>query len=190
MGVLAIIGGFVTLRVGEIREDLSIHEGSAPVPWKAIALAASGVALLVVLVAAWPLGIYRRLASLGSPCRKPLTSKDVVAMGGVPFDIGDVVDHASTCTLTGVEPGSHRRILQVRIDNERSGYSLDGQRRFFAATHEERLTGIGDEAWLLERSGERMIAVKRGASVTYVSLSSTHYGIHVTRQVAAHLGDR
>src|SRR5690606_33987200 len=92
LGVLGIAGGFVTLRVGEIRSDLSVHEGSAPVPWKAIAGAASGVALALMLVAAWPLGIYRRLASLASPCRDVVSSKEVVAMGGAPFEVAEVED--------------------------------------------------------------------------------------------------
>src|SRR5690349_8824926 len=61
LGALAILGGFVTLRVGEIREDLTIHAGSAPVPWKTIALASSGLALTLLALAAWPLGVYRRI---------------------------------------------------------------------------------------------------------------------------------
>jgi hypothetical protein len=190
VGVLGIIGGFVTLRVGEVREDLGVHEGSEPVPWKTITLASAAVALLVLLVAAWPLGIYRRIASLASPCRKVLSSDELVALGGAPFDIADVEDQSSLCVLTGVEPRGDRRILQVRIDNERSGYRLDDRRKFFRAAHEERLTAVGDEGWLLERPGERMIAVKRGGSVTYVNLDSSRYDDRVARQIANKLGAR
>lgn len=190
LGVLGIVGGFVTLRVGEVREDLSVHEGSAPVPWKLIGLTSAAIAVALVLIAAWPLGIYRRIASVASPCRKVLSSKDVVAMGGAPFDIAEVEDHDSMCVLTGVAPKGDRRIVQVRIDNERSGYTLDGQRRFFRPVREEPLPGVGDEAWLLERPGERLIAVRRGQTITYVSLSTASYDERVARLVAKTVGDR
>lgn len=190
LGVLGIIGGLVTLRVGEIREDLGVYEHETPVPWKTIALASSGVALVVMLVAAWPLGVYRHIGSLASPCRKVLSSMDLVAMGGPPFDVADVQDETSMCVLTGVERGGERRIVQVRIDDERSGYTLDGQRRSFRPSHEERLAGIGDEGWLLERKGQLLIAVKRGGSVTYVHLATPPYDERVARQVASKLGGR
>src|SRR5689334_10893142 len=62
-GVLGIVAGFVTLRVGELRSDLAVHEAD-PVPWKMIALAGGGLFVAIALVAAWPLGVYRRVGSL------------------------------------------------------------------------------------------------------------------------------
>ncbi len=82
-GVAGIAGGFVTLRVGEIRQDLGVHHAD-PVPWKTIALASSGLAVVVALIAAWPLGVYRWIGTLSSPCRSLLTTKDVAALGIAP----------------------------------------------------------------------------------------------------------
>lgn len=191
LGVLGVIAGFVTLRVGEIRDDLSVHEGAEPVPWKSITAAASGVALAVALLVAWPLGVFGGIAALASPCRKVLTSKDVVALGGAPFDVADVDDQRSQCVLTGVAPGSTRRVVQVRIDNERSGYRFEDHRRLFAPSREERLEGA-EAAWLLERSGERLVAVQRGGSRIYVFLAASAYDDAVTRKIASKLiaGDR
>lgn len=179
-GVAGIIAGFVTLRVGEIRHDLGVHHAD-PVPWKTIALATSGLAVAIALIAAWPLGVYRWIGTLSSPCRSVLTARDAAALGIAPFDVTHVEQHDSMCSLTGVEPGGERRIVAIEIDGPRSGYRLEDRVRAFRAT---------EDPSVFERSGERLIAVKAEKGAVYVHLSSTRYDADQARRIAKHVGTR
>lgn len=188
-GVIGILAGIVTLRVGEIRSDLSLHEAE-PVPLRAILLATSGLALAAGLVAAWPLGVYRWLGTLGSPCRAMLTKSDAEALAIAPFEIAHVSDQASACTMTGAPPGEDRRVVSIAIDGPRSGYRFEDRVRFFRAREDVALEGIGEEARLLSSPGERIVAVRAPNGAVYVHLAAERYDEDAARRIAAHVGKR
>lgn len=178
IGIGAIaLGVVVTLRVGEIRADLGIHHAD-PIPWKTIALAASGLSVLLGLVAAWPLGIYRWAGTLASPCRSVLTARDAAALRVAPFEVDHVVDHPSACSLAGLEPRGDRRIVAIEIDGPRSGYRFEDRIRSFRAT---------DTAHVFERSGERLIAIRAPKGALYVHLASNRYDEGAARRIAEHV---
>lgn len=176
-GVAAIVGGFVTLRVGEIRADLAVHDAE-PVPWKTIALAMSAVAVVAMLLAAWPMGVYRWLGTLRSPCRALLAPRDVSALSIAPFDVAHVEDQASMCALTGVEPGGDRRVVAIEMDGPRSGYRFEDRVRPFRATSAPAL---------FERHGEWLIALQGTKGAVYVHLASARYDASQAERVAMHV---
>lgn len=184
-GVLLSVIAFVILRRGELKADQGLDvEHEDPIPWSTLGPVSAGILVVVGLVAAYPLGVYRWAGALRSPCRSVFTPKDAAAMGLPPFAMEQITDDSLQCTMSGVNSG--HRTVHVTLAADKGGSQFENELSFLGGRREP-LAGMGDEAYLLERRGERIIVVRRRHAAMFVHLASPLYDRDAAMKVAKHL---
>lgn len=183
-GVALLVVGFVILRVGEIRSGLEVAAVD-PIPWSTLGLVSAGLLVVFGLVAAWPLGIYAWADSLRSPCRSFFRAGDVARLQLAPFDVGHVQNDRLVCVLTGTEPGTERRIVSIVLAGDKGGSQFPNELKFLGGTRTP-IDGLGDEAYLVERSGERIVVARRRHAAMLIHLSAHHYDHEAALRIAEH----
>jgi hypothetical protein len=168
-GVLGLIGigfGVRTLRRGEVdTETGELTRGQAPVPMRMIVAASSAVSLVVMAIAAWPLGLYTWMGTLDSGCRALVTADELTRVLGVPVELGSVSDQSGDlhCSALFVAAANGAPIAQIEIGGDLGGAQFENHVDFLARrARRAPIEGLGEEAYWISTSSGGAIALRAG----------------------------
>jgi hypothetical protein len=181
------VTGYLLLRVGEIDVTTGRLVRAAPIPWPRILGLVILVAVIAMLVLAWPLGVYTSLHAARTSCGQLVPIDLLRARTTLRLSVA-AVSEDDGCDVVIAADG---RALAQALVRQRAVPDDDEWRRQLSRYHPDVRTplDVGEgEGVLLENDDVIVIAMRRGALGSFVQLRREAFDRDDAIAIAARIG--
>ena len=186
--LVALVVGWQILRYG-LPDD---EEATGAVPLRFVVRAIVPASVLVVIIAAWPLGFYRdawtALRLSGTDCDALLPLRSIEALGAAPAEVAEIEVEEDRCAveLAPVHGSGDVASLRIEVTQSRNAHGLRPRMRRFTRRLEP-VQGLGEAAFEARFRSGRVVGLHSHGRDVVVQVADAAWDARGYARLVAHL---